>query len=367
MMNAKPLLALCFTLTILFSQAQNANFIDYSEEAGIDNSGKNYGVAFGDYNNDGMEDIYISRHTLPNLLYKAIGDGQFIDVAEQAGVAFSGNTTVSTWGDIDNDGDLDLYLGNRIETNVLYLNNGDGSFTNISEGTILESMYGGYGVAAADVNRDGLIDLFQANSGNSDHNQLFLNQSQNQNHWIKLKLKGTESNAAAIGARVTIHSNGTIQVDEVCAGSGYASQNSFLLHFGLASQEVVDLIEIKWPNGLEESYENITADQAYTLVEGEGILSNTEDKTLLFTDIELFPVPAGKEQSINLSFTLKHPDNVSVEITNAAGQLIHHYLLGKLSTGQHRFNFQLKGQIPGVYFCRLSGQDHFRVMQVILH
>ncbi|MCG8326186.1 MAG: FG-GAP-like repeat-containing protein [Chitinophagales bacterium] len=575
MMNAKPLLTLCFTLTILFLQAQNANFIDYSEEAGIDNSGKNYGVAFGDYNNDGMEDIYISRHTLPNLLYKAIGDGQFIDVAEQAGVAFSGNTTVSTWGDIDNDGDLDLYLGNRIETNVLYLNNGngtftditeaagvnsghstravlfgdidqdsyidlyvanmnapnylyhnngdgtftniveeanaqdfgvamgslffdydndgdldlylthdanqpnilyrnegdgtfsntsafsganiaaqgmgvdfgdinndgqldlyitnlysnelllnngdgtfdlvtetanvgdmgmgwgtvwldcdndgkhdiymsndsyftpfanilyqnngDGSFTNISEGSVLESMYGGYGVAAADVNRDGLIDLFQANSGTNDHNQLFLNQSQNQNHWIKLKLKGTESNAAAIGARVTIHSNGTMQVDEVCAGSGYASQNSFLLHFGLAGQEVVDLIEIRWPNGLEESYENITADQAYTLVEGEGILSDTEDNTPLFTGIELYPVPARKEQSINLSFTLQHPDNVSVEITNAAGQIIHHHLLGKLSIGQHQFNFQLKDPKPGVYFCRLSGQDHFRTMQVILH
>jgi hypothetical protein len=89
-----------FSLLLQLAAAQ-ASFIDVSAAAGINNAGRNYGLAFGDFDQDGLEDIYISRHNLPNLLYRNLGNGQFANVAAQAGVAHQGTTTMSIWGDID--------------------------------------------------------------------------------------------------------------------------------------------------------------------------------------------------------------------------------------------------------------------------
>ncbi|NRA50935.1 MAG: VCBS repeat-containing protein, partial [Phaeodactylibacter sp.] len=123
----KMKLRIIFLLLLTASAVQaQPIFGDGSTDAGIGDPGRNFGIAFGDYNGDLADDIYVSRHNAPNLLYKAIGNGKFEEVASEAGVGHVGTTTVSTWGDMDNDGDLDLYLGNRDEPNVLYRNNGDG-------------------------------------------------------------------------------------------------------------------------------------------------------------------------------------------------------------------------------------------------
>ena len=89
-----------FPLLLQLAAAQ-ASFIDLSAAAGINNAGRNHGLAFGDFDQDGLEDIYISRHNLPNLLYRNLGNAQFANVAAQAGVAHQGTTTMSIWGDID--------------------------------------------------------------------------------------------------------------------------------------------------------------------------------------------------------------------------------------------------------------------------
>lgn len=141
--------------------AQNS-FEDISSTAGIDTKGANYGVAFGDFNNDGWEDIYVSRRNEANHLYRNLGDGTFEEIALQAGVAYEGDSRVAIWGDINNDGWLDLYVGNKETGDLLYLNNQNESFTNISVEAGLSQTGSAKAAAFADVDNDGLIDIYIA-------------------------------------------------------------------------------------------------------------------------------------------------------------------------------------------------------------
>jgi hypothetical protein len=90
-------------------------------------------------------------------------------------------------------------------------------------------------------------------------------------HRVLLKLIGTKSNRAAIGARVTIHAAGVKQFSEVRGGGSYLSQNDLRLHFGLGTAKKIESVEIRWPNGKLETLENVAADAIYTIVEGSGI------------------------------------------------------------------------------------------------
>ena len=137
-------------------------FTDISETAGIGEMGPNYGVAFGDFDKDGWEDIYVTRRPTANRLYRNLGNNNFEDVAEQAGVDFEGDSKVAIWGDINNDGWLDLFLGNKEEPDMLYLNNQDGTFTDIAgsagllgQGKVKAALFG-------DVDNDGLLDIYVA-------------------------------------------------------------------------------------------------------------------------------------------------------------------------------------------------------------
>lgn len=556
-------LALCGLVIPSFGQA---NFTETAQEVGLTGTGRSYGVAFGDYNNDNLDDIYVSRHSGPNNLYRNLGDGTFQDVAASAGVDYMGSTTTSIWGDIDNDGDLDLYLGNRSETNVLYRNNGDGTFTDISEqaavnsayrtrsimfsdvdmdgfidlyvanllapnylyhnngdgtftditeasgatdmqiamgamfldydndrdpdlylthdanqpyilyqnngdgtftdvseasnanyagqgmgtdfgdinndgyldiyitnlsyntlllnngdgtfsdisfdcgaidpgmgwgttwldydndgwqdiymvndsyfsplpnilyrnmgdntftdvseNTNLMGMYGSYGTATSDVNGDGWIDIFVANAGIDDNNLLFINNNQNDNNWLKIKLKGVSSNSSGIGARVEVEAGGKMQVDEVASGTGYASQNSLTLHFGLAEAEMIDKLTVKWPSGLEEVFENIVPNQYYLVTEGQSIVnSTTEIDPTIATISQLAPNPFSDQIHFNLN--LQEATNIKLNIFNTMGQNVARLYDDQLGTGTQSFSWDGRSDAgqqlnSGIYFLQLQ-------------
>lgn len=124
-------------------------------------------------------------------------------------------------------------------------------------------------MAFGDINNDGNIDFVVFNVGAPP--SLFINETQNPNHRALFKLVGKKSNRAAIGARVTVSTAGGSQFDEVRGGSSYLSSNDQRLHFGLASDSVMEKIEIRWPNGTLETLHNVAADAIYTIVEGEGV------------------------------------------------------------------------------------------------
>src|SRR6266550_3089552 len=151
----------------------------------------------------------------------------------------------------------------------LFRNNHDGTFEDVSR--ILSNIpaEGRRGAAFGDINNDGNIDIVMVNVGAPP--TLLLNQSRNSNHRGLFKLIGTKSNRMAIGARVTVKAGKLTQFSEVRAGGSYLSSNDPRLHFGLGAEATMTEVEIRWPSGKIEVLNNIPADFIYTIIEGEGV------------------------------------------------------------------------------------------------
>jgi hypothetical protein len=126
----------------------------------------------------------------------------------------------------------------------------------------------GRGAAFGDFDDDGSVDVVINNV--HDTPDLFRTVRQNDNHWLTLRLVGTRSNRSAIGARVRCLAGGVRQTQEVRGGGSYASQNDLRVHFGIGAAQRVDRLEVRWPNGLQESWSDIAPDRVLVLEEGTG-------------------------------------------------------------------------------------------------
>ena len=240
------------------------------------------GIAWGDYDNDGMLDLFVTNWLDENnILYKNNGDGTFTDVSARSGV-FESGLGKTCWGavffDVDNDTDLDLFFSaghidpatweDHGQPDVLLRNNGDGTFTDISEKVGLREFNSpgvGRGVAAADYDADGDVDLFVVNSG--ENPRLLRNDSGNKHNWIHIHTIGVESNRNGIGTRIKVITGDTVQIREVIAGSSYLSQNSPELEFGLGNHNIVDKIIIHWSSGIVQTLHNIPVNQDLVVME----------------------------------------------------------------------------------------------------
>jgi hypothetical protein len=151
----------------------------------------------------------------------------------------------------------------------LFRNRRDGTFENISNTLSEVPTHSRRGAAFGDINNDGNVDVVLINVGEPP--TLLLNSGVASNHRVLFKLVGTVSNRMAIGARVTVKTRKLAQFSEVRGGGSYLSQNDPRLHFGLESETVMNEVEIKWPSGKVELLRNVPADFIYTVIEGEGI------------------------------------------------------------------------------------------------
>jgi len=232
-----------------------------------------HGVAWGDYNNDGNMDVYIAnvKDILPsgkNILYMNDGYGTFTDVTDSTGVGDESDSTEITWVDFDNDGDLDLHVVSggiaAPSESRLYQNNGDGTFTDIAQEAGI--LYRGFGEGASwgDYDNDGDMDVYLVNY--NEPNILYRNNG-NTNHWIEIQTKGTVSNASGIGTRVKAVAGELHQIREVSGGDGFCSQDSLVVHFGLGTHVVIDSLDVQWPSGKVQIFENVEVDQILTITE----------------------------------------------------------------------------------------------------
>ncbi|MFC2097681.1 FG-GAP-like repeat-containing protein [Bacteroidota bacterium] len=233
------------------------------------------GSSWGDYDNDGDLDLFVTNATANNYLYENIGNGNFSKVIDQDIVTDGGECCGSAWGDYDNDGDLDIFLtrGGYFSTksNLLYRNDGFGNFVRVREGVIATDQNSSNGAAWGDYDRDGDLDLFVSNVLNLNENNALYRNNGNANNWINIKCIGVVSNKSAIGAKVRlkarIGNESRWQLRHISGQTGKCAQNSLNVHFGLGDATIIDSIKIEWPSGKLTVQENISVNQFITIIE----------------------------------------------------------------------------------------------------
>ena len=223
----------------LYHNNKDGTFSDvtYLSGVGLNTQFVGWGAGFVDYDNDGWPDIlYVTGQVYPEIdsykfdqkfksprvVYRNLGNGKFKDVSSQMGPGITAlhSSRGSTYGDYDNDGEVDTLILNMNEMPSLLRNDGG-----------------------------------------------------NKNNWIKIKLLGTACNRTAIGARVRVSTGSHVQVNEVASGGSVMSQSDLRLHFGLGKAKAVDLLEVHWPTtGKVEKFSNVEANQILTIREGQGIV-----------------------------------------------------------------------------------------------
>jgi len=253
------------------------NFVRVTEGLLVNDGMPSICAAWGDVDNDGDLDLYVGNlFGWTNLLYLNEGGGRFSQVTDGSAVADGGATYAVNWADADNDGDLDLLVVNWGAAPVLYLNEGQGSLVRASGGDLGAAIAYGANVAWGDYDADGDLDVYLGNwpnaPGPGEPNQLFRNDGAGGN-WLDVRLSGTASNRTGIGARVTVRASidgkNVTQVREVAAHTGWRSQNSLLQHFGLGDAAEVESIEVRWPSGTLDRLTAVDANQVIEIVEGE--------------------------------------------------------------------------------------------------
>lgn len=257
-------------------------FTQVAEQAGAASKLFGMGLAVGDYDNDGDLDYYYSN-VGPMELLKNNGDGTFAEVAEAAGVqAANGIGWGAVFFDYDNDGWRDLYLTiadttdhEDVAANKLFHNNGDGTFTSVSCTNESTDIRMSAGVAYADYDHDGWVDLVV---GNMDEGyRLYRNQASQTttNRWLSLELVGGGPvNRDAVGARAYLTTpDGVTQMQDIIAGSSLGAGNDLALSFGLGQSATADLT-IRWPDGARQTFTGVTANQRLRLHYGQSALQS---------------------------------------------------------------------------------------------
>jgi hypothetical protein len=296
-------------MSVTASDFRNAGLLDIfvtndaMENYFFENTGKgtfvekalNYGIAYGengqgvssmgpvvgDVNRDGLLDIFIPNLNYCTLFVQKLIDGRrrtFYDRTAQTGLA-QVMGQYAGWGavffDYDNDGWLDIFTAHGdahheyVQENTLMRNKGDGNFEDVSvqSGQHFKEKHVGRGVAWADIDNDGDIDLLVANL--NDRPILLRNDGGNTvNNWLTVdgKLKFPTGMRDAIGARVTVTTGSLRQIEDLMPSRGYLSQGDPRLHFGLGKAAQADSVEIRWPDGVTEKLENVKANQFVKLV-----------------------------------------------------------------------------------------------------
>ena len=238
---------------------QNGNayprFVNLGQLAGINNAGWSYGSQFGDLNNDGNMDLYVAN----GFISAKKETSYWYDYSKVTG----GNSSIIE--DAQNWPDMQGKSQSGYEQNKIWLNRGDGSFEDVSNEVCPYSTYDSRAVAMADLFNDGKLDVIVANQNNIP--LVYKNELENGNHWIEFELEGTVSNADAIGAKVVLEWDGKRQVQTVTGGIGFSSQNQHRLHFGLGRSTKIKNATIYWPTGKKTVVDNPKVDQLISIKE----------------------------------------------------------------------------------------------------
>ncbi|NRD18687.1 VCBS repeat-containing protein [Winogradskyella eckloniae] len=369
---------------------------------GLTPGGGNYGTVWIDYDNDRDMDMFIAKcrggstTISTNELWRNDGNGVFVNVADTGwyNTNYPGNghnnssnlgdnvqTWSSAWADFDNDGDMDVYVGASSSTNglsKLMQNNGDGTFTDVTSGSGVNTAPMGIENAPADFDNDGFVDILtngdilfnngdftftnysenmpQSGAIGDTNNDGFLDvfrsgniylNNTNANNWIKINTIGTTSNINGIGARVELETPTGTQIRDVRSGEGFEYMSSLTTHFGIGTNTTINSITIYWPSGNVDYIENPAINTTHNITEGSAL--SVIDETL--ADLSIYPNPV--EDELNIETT--------ADITNKIATVFD-------INGKRVLNLKLNSTIvdvsnltSGVYFLRL--ESHGKIMK----
>lgn len=254
-------------------------------------------ISLGDYDNDGWLDLYISDfQKSSDHIWHNDGRGNYDEVSDQVGLIAPTHNVLSFGGgflDYDNDGWLDLFIANghvypEVEEaspgthykqiNSLFHNDGHGHLTETTRTSGIGSLlaHAARGTAFGDFDNDGFVDIVVANNG--DPPLLLHNSGGTGNHFVNFRLVGKKSNRDGMGARIRVSAGGISQIREVAGGGSYLSQSDLRSNFGLGTVSKIDSVQIEWPSGMKQAFQNVKADQFYVVQEGNEQL-NTQQFT----------------------------------------------------------------------------------------
>ena len=270
---------------------------------------------WGDFNRDGLFDMFVTNITDEymregNFLWQNNGDLTFADVARETGVYDTGWGWAGKFFDYDNDAWQDLFvvngwvsagkenyvvdvfklivtpgidlsdatnwppMGNKTlsgyQENALFHNQGGALFQNDAARHRVNSKIDGRGVAVADFDNDGRLDMFVSNANNKPF--LYRNVQPTGNHWAQFRLQSAKSNTMSIGARLWLTADGQTQVSFVNGGNGFASQSTLRAHFGLGRAKRIERLEVAWPSGLKQTFTDVPINRIHTVIEGQAQL-----------------------------------------------------------------------------------------------
>jgi len=358
-----------FTADRLFENAGAFGFNPVTN-SNINNLGAGSGVDWGDFENDGDLDLYMATFGGSDRILRQTTVAWAPQLSTPASAVAA--TRAGLWADMDNDGDLDVYQAKGSgQFDRLLRNEGAGVFTEIPLG-VAETGGDAQGAAWGDVDGDGDMDLYLANDGTA--NVLLRNEAQaNGNHWLELRLRGTTCNAMAVGATVRVTAGGVTQRREVRAGNGYLSQGSAELHFGLGANAAVDQVEIRWPDGEVQILAGAAVDARTVVVQGQS--TGVEDgdhgaAPAVFRLHRAYPNPFNP--STTLAFELPAPARVDLEIYDVSGRRVRTLLREDARTaGRHDLVWDGADDAgrtspAGVYLVRLRAGEFRADQQVVL-
>ena len=270
-------------MSILYHNNGDGTFTDVTRKAGITGHGNNISCFWGDFNNDGLQDLFLANSTGPNQgensLFINNGDGTFRDMSKESGVAIRTNSRGCTIGDVDNDGDLDIYVTNSAEESLVLINDGTGKFTDMKVKTG-GSVFYGHGCALGDLDGDGDLDLIVGNwrrpaFNNPGRWKLFRNKTNNGN-FLKVNVEGTVSNRSGVMTKLWVYDTGHAREKnflrgfrEVTAGNGTFPGNPLQQHFGLDAAKRYDIVA-RFPSGIEAVVSKVAPGQTLKIREPKG-------------------------------------------------------------------------------------------------
>ena len=383
-------------------------FTDVAPPLGMDDTESSVGCAWGDFDDDGWLDLYVTNRG-PNRLYHNISgmakqlpgvetydpaDGRpgpaaagaakattaFVEIAAlyQNGLADSLYGAGLGWADIDNDGDLDLFVGNHWANDsgdsapdLMFRNDGPDSthaygwlFTNIAppSGENIGDDASTNGVAWADVDNDGDLDLYMATMSGLP-NRLFRNDlaDSSGNHWLQVDLRSLTANTTAIGARVRVVAGGRSMNRYVQGNTGFLSQGSQTLQFGLAGVTLVDTLEVFWPTGEHQMMLGVPGDQRLLI---QQVITGVDDPAPALPPLvrleQNYPNPFNPSTVIR--FALPREQRARLAVYALDGSRVRVLVDGVLAAGAHRVVWDGRAGdgarlASGVYFYRLETPD----------